>query len=66
MQPSQPILPSRMNRRFPLLGYNGETSLTFQLQKDVDSIMIALKYPDLVEEDNRLVYLQKESAGGCG
>lgn len=47
--------------KIPLLGYNDETNLTFQLQKDVDSIMIALKYPDLVEADNRLVYLQKES-----
>ena len=48
-------------QKIPLLGYNDETKLTFQLQKDVDSIMIALKYPDLVEPDNRLVYLQKES-----
>ncbi len=48
-------------RKIPLLGYNDEVDLTFQLQKDVDSIMIALKYPDLVETDNRLVYLQKES-----
>ena len=48
-------------QKIPLLGYNDETDLTFQLQKDVDSIMIALKYPDLVETDNRLVYLQKES-----
>ena len=48
-------------QKIPLLGYNDETDLTFQLQKDVDSIMIALKYPDLVEADNRLVYLQKES-----
>ena len=48
-------------QKIPLLGYNDETNLTFQLQKDVDSIMIALKYPDLAEADNRLVYLQKES-----
>ena len=48
-------------QKIPLLGYNDEVNLTFQLQKDVDSIMIALKYPDLVEADNRLVYLQKES-----
>ena len=48
-------------RKIPLLGYNDEVDLTFQLQKDVDSIMIALKYPDLLETDNRLVYLQKES-----
>ncbi len=48
-------------RKIPLLGYNDEIGLTFQLQKDVDSIMIALKYPDLLETDNRLVYLQKES-----
>ncbi|MDE0297361.1 MAG: hypothetical protein OXN17_01845 [Candidatus Poribacteria bacterium] len=48
-------------RKIPLLGYNDEIELTFQLQKDVDSIMIALKYPDLLETDNRLVYLQKES-----
>ena len=48
-------------QKIPLLGYNDEVDLTFQLQKDVDSIMIALKYPDLVETDNRLVYLQKES-----
>ena len=48
-------------RKIPLLGYNDETDLTFQLQKDVDSIMISLKYPDLVEADNRLVYLQKDS-----
>ena len=48
-------------RKIPLFGYNDEVGLTFQLQKDVDSIMIALKYPDLLETDNRLVYLQKES-----
>ena len=48
-------------QKIPLLGYNDEVDLTFQLQMDVDSIMIALKYPDLVETDNRLVYLQKES-----
>ena len=48
-------------RKIPLLGYNDEVDLTFQLQKDVDSIMIALNYPDLAETDNRLVYLQKES-----
>ena len=48
-------------QKIPLLGYNDEVDLTFQLQMDVDSIMIALKYPDLAETDNRLVYLQKES-----
>jgi len=47
-------------QKIPLLGYNGETELTFQLQKDVDSIMVSLKYPD-IEADNRTVYLQKES-----
>ena len=58
-QPTNIAQPYEQN--IPLLGYNDETDLTFQLQKDVDSIMIALKYPDLVEADNRLVYLQKES-----
>ena len=48
-------------QKIPLLGYNDEVDLTFQLQMDVDSIMIALKYPDLADTDNRLVYLQKES-----
>ena len=47
-------------QKIDLLGYNDTTALSFQLQKDVDSIMVSLKYPD-IEEDNRLVYLQKES-----
>ncbi len=45
----------------PLLSYNDETSLTFQLQKDVDSITVALNYPDLLQEDRRSIFLQKES-----
>lgn len=49
-------------QKIPLLGYNDKTEITFQLQKDVDSIVIALKHPNLEVEDNRSVYLQKESA----
>jgi hypothetical protein len=48
-------------QKIPLLAYNAQTELTFNLQKDVESVMVALKYLD-VGEDNRLVYLQKESA----
>ena len=65
MQPSQPILLNRNEQKIPLLSYNDEIDLTFQLQKDVDSIMIALKYPDLVEEDNRLGIPPKGVRRGC-
>ncbi len=46
----------------PVLGYNETVALTFQLQKDVESLKVSLKYPELPEPDIRLIYLQKESA----
>ncbi len=48
--------------KIKLLGYNETVELTFQLQKDVDSLKVSLKYPELPEPDIRLIYLQKESA----
>ena len=48
--------------KIPVLGYNETVDLTFQLQKDVESLKVLLKYPELVEPDTRLIYLQKESA----
>ena len=48
--------------KIPVLGYNETIDLTFQLQKDVDSLKVSMKYPELAEPDMRLIYLQKESA----
>ena len=48
--------------KIPVLGYNETVELTFQLQKDVESLKVSLKYPELAEPDTRLIYLQKESA----
>ena len=48
--------------KIPVLGYNETQELTFQLQKDVESLKVSLKYPELPEPDLRLIYLQKESA----
>ena len=48
--------------KIPVLGYNEIEELTFQLQKDVESLKVSLKYPELPEPDIRLIYLQKESA----
>lgn len=48
--------------RIAVLGYNETVELTFQLQKDVDSLKVSMKYPELAEPDSRLIYLQKESA----
>ena len=48
--------------KIPVLGYNETVDLTFQLQKDVESLKVSLKYPELDEPDTRLIYLQKESA----
>ena len=48
--------------RIPVLGYNETVALTFQLQKDVESLKVALNYPELTAPDRRLIYLQKESA----
>ena len=48
--------------KIPVLGYNEAVELTFQLQKDVESLKVSLKYPDQTEPDTRLIYLQKESA----
>lgn len=46
----------------PVLGYNETVALTFQLQKDVESLKVSLNYPELTTPDMRLIYLQKESA----
>ena len=48
--------------KIPVLGYNETAELTFQLQKDVESLKVSLDYPELDEPDTRLIYLQKESA----
>ena len=48
--------------KIPVLGYNEIAELTFQLQKDVESLKVSLDYPELDEPDTRLIYLQKESA----
>ena len=48
--------------KIPVLGYNETVELTFQLQKDVESLKVWLDYPELAEPDTRLIYLQKESA----
>ena len=48
--------------RIPVLGYNETVELTFQLQKDVDSLKVSLNYPELEIPETRLIYLQKESA----
>ena len=53
---------SRMKRAFRCSGYNETVALTFQLQKDVESLKVALNYPELTAPDRRLIYLQKESA----
>ena len=48
--------------KIPVLGYNETVELTFQLQKDVESLKVSLDYPELAEPEERLIYLQKESA----
>jgi len=48
--------------KIAVLGYNQTAELTFQLQKDVDSVKVSMKYPEILEPDTRLIYLQKESA----
>ena len=48
--------------KIAVLGYNETVELTFQLQKDVDSVKVSMKYPEILEPDTRLIYLQKESA----
>ncbi len=48
--------------KIPVLGYNETVELTFQLQKDVESLKVSLDYPELAEPETRLIYLQKESA----
>lgn len=48
--------------KIPVLGYNETVELTFQLQKDVESLKVWLNYPELEMPETRLIYLQKESA----
>ena len=48
--------------KIPVLGYNETVELTFQLQKDVESLQVSLNYPELEMPETRLIYLQKESA----
>ncbi len=48
--------------KIPVLGYNETAELTFQLQKDVESLKVSLNYPELPQPEMRLIYLQKESA----
>ena len=47
--------------KIPVLGYNETVELTFQLQKDVESLQVSLNYPELEMPETRLIYLQKES-----
>ena len=48
--------------KISVFGYNEVKTLTFQLQKDVESLTVSLNYPELSEPEKRLIYLQKESA----
>ena len=48
--------------KITVLSYNETVELTFQLQKDVESLKVSLDYSELPEPDIRLIYLQKESA----
>ncbi len=48
--------------KIPVLGYNETVELTFQLQKNVESVTVSLDYPELLEPEKRMIYLQKESA----
>ena len=48
--------------KISVLGYNETVELTFQLQKDVESLKVSLNYPELPQPETRLIYLQKESA----
>ena len=48
--------------KISVLGYNETVELTFQLQKDVESLKVSLNYPELPLPETRLIYLQKESA----
>ena len=48
--------------KISVLGYNETVELTFQLQKDVESLKVWLNYPELEMPETRLIYLQKESA----
>ena len=48
--------------KISVLGYNETVELTFQLQKDVESLQVSLNYPELDMPETRLIYLQKESA----
>ena len=48
--------------KITVLSYNETVALTFQLQKDVESLKVSLDYSELPEPDIRLIYLQKESA----
>ena len=48
--------------KISVLGYNETVELTFQLQKDVESLKVSLNYPELDMPETRLIYLQKESA----
>ena len=48
--------------KISVLSYNETVELTFQLQKDVESLKVSLDYPELPAPDIRLIYLQKESA----
>ena len=48
--------------KIPVLGYNETVELTFQLQKDVESLKVSLNYSELDTPETRLIYLQKESA----
>jgi hypothetical protein len=48
--------------KISVLGYNETVELTFQLQKDVESLQVSLNYPELEIPETRLIYLQKESA----
>ena len=52
--------------KIPLLGYNETAELTFQLQKDVESLKVSLDYPELDEPENATHLSAKRIRVGCG
>ena len=51
--------------KIPVLGYNETVELTFQLQKDVESLKVSLKYPELAEPDTTPNLPAKRVCLGC-
>ena len=51
--------------KIPVLGYNETVELTFQLQKDVESLKVLLNYPELDMPETRLILSAKRVCIGC-